>query len=142
MTKKFDAANAEKLYQLYPRKVGHLAALKAIQKAEKEKGFGFLLEAVKAYALAVSKWPLRDRQYIPHPATWFNQGRYDDDRATWQRNGKGRPAPQLSAPLTPEQINRNQEISRRIIAAGERREGEPQRIGAILPQASGKFVRV
>jgi len=35
---------------------------------------------VQAFAVAVTG---QSNQYIPHPATWFNQERWTDDRATW-----------------------------------------------------------
>jgi hypothetical protein len=47
---------------------------------------------VRAYAEAVSRWP-REARYtpagtdtVPHPATWFNGGRYTDDPANWIRD--------------------------------------------------------
>ena len=83
----------EELYQIYPRHDGHLAALTAIDRAITLKGFDPLKEAVQAYALAVASWPAGDRQFIPQPTTWFNQGRYDDDRDTWRRNGTARSVP-------------------------------------------------
>jgi len=73
------------IYESYPRKVGRKAACRAIALALKTKPAAELLEAVKAYAAAVARWPAADRQYVPHPTTWFNQGRYDDDRKTWER---------------------------------------------------------
>ena len=76
---------AEDVYAIYPRKVGKLGALKAIEKAAKAKGWLELFEKTKAYAAAVSKWPAADRQFVPHPATFFNRGSYDDDPKEWQR---------------------------------------------------------
>ncbi len=83
-------SEAEQIYQAYPRKTARKAALKAITATLKEKDFKFLLEAVQAYTVAVELWPAADREkYVPYPATWFNDGRYDDDRETWKRNGGG-----------------------------------------------------
>lgn len=93
------AATAEAVYEAYPRHVGRKTALAAIKRAAKEdtKGdlntarghgafsFETLLERTRAYAEAVAKWPERDRQFIPHPSTWFNQGRYLDDPKEWLR---------------------------------------------------------
>lgn len=75
---------AETLYSLYPRKEGRLAALKAIEKALKTVDYEVLLEAVTAYAAAREG---QDRKFTPHPATWFNQGRWEDDRANWKAGG-------------------------------------------------------
>ena len=77
--------SAEDVYAAYPRKVGKQAALKAIRKAGKAVGVERLLKAVKAYAEATSRWPTEERQYIPHPATWFTRGSYDDDPKEWER---------------------------------------------------------
>lgn len=78
---------AEAIYAIYPKKVGKTAALKAIVKVLKAGGITELeLQGrVRAYAQAVSKWPEQDRAFIPHPSTWFNQGRFMDDPATWTR---------------------------------------------------------
>jgi hypothetical protein len=76
---------ANQIYTAYPRRVGRGAAMKAIQKAMKTVTGLELLEAVTAYAKAVATWKVDDRAFVPHPATWFNQERYADDRATWTR---------------------------------------------------------
>lgn len=89
------------IYDCYPRKQGRAAALKAIAKAiDTIKGdllnprdSDWLLGRVKAYAEATAKWPAEDKQFIPHPSTWFNKGNYDDDPEEWKRKagpGKGR----------------------------------------------------
>ena len=57
------------------------------QPTDRRRGAAHLLDRVTAYAAAVATWPEADRQFIPHPATWFNRGSYDDDPATWQRRG-------------------------------------------------------
>lgn len=81
---------AEQIYSAYPRKQGRGAALKAIAAAAKKKPADYLLERTKAYAEAVAKWPSADREFIPHPATWFNQERYEDDPSTWERGKRQR----------------------------------------------------
>lgn len=84
------------IYALYPRKVGRVAALKAIAKAvkvvQKEHGCDalearrVLYKAVHAYARSpAGQNP--DRTLIPHPATWFNRGSYFDDPQEWQHGG-------------------------------------------------------
>ncbi len=79
--------HAERIYGLYPRKVAKKAALKAIAKALKTVPGAKLTDAVTAYAAAVAQWPDGEHKFIPHPATWFNEGRYEDDPVTWTRNG-------------------------------------------------------
>ena len=73
------------IYGRYPRKVARKAAIKAIRAAAKEQSLDYLLDRVSAYAAAVARWSQEDRQYIPHPATWFHQARYDDDPGEWAR---------------------------------------------------------
>jgi len=79
---------AEAIYAIYPKKVGKTAALKAIVKVLKAGSITEqeLQAAVRAYRDAVAKWPEQDNAFVPHPATWFNQGRYADDPATWIRH--------------------------------------------------------
>lgn len=87
----------EAIYDRYPRKEGRRAALTAIDKAivrlrkgeagqnmAAEEAAAFLLERTSAYAESpVGRQP--DRTKIPHPTTWFNQGRYGDDPANWRQ---------------------------------------------------------
>lgn len=88
--------SAEDIYNAYPRKVGKQAAIKAIQKAIKairapgwdgacDRNEAYLHARTQAYAAAVAQWPEAEKQYIPHPATWFNRGSYEDDPKEWQR---------------------------------------------------------
>ena len=72
---------AIEIYNLYPKKVGKEAALKAIKSALGKIDEQSLADAVAAFALAKQD---TDPQFIPNPATWFNQGRWTDDRETWK----------------------------------------------------------
>lgn len=92
------------VYGLYPKKVGKRAAFAAIERALKIKPFDEMLVAVNAYLRKIKR-DRTDPQYIPHPATWFNQGRYDDEEfkpdyeVTPQRgfsNGKQTDKPSLN----------------------------------------------
>ncbi len=67
---------AERIYKRYPRKVGHDAAIKAIKKALRHCNQRELARKVKAYAKSVEDV---EKKYIPHPSTWFNQGRWKDE---------------------------------------------------------------
>jgi hypothetical protein len=81
------AALAEQIYALYPRKVGKVTALRAIERVLKAGKVPpeDLLVTVRNYARAPATWPAGDEVFIPHPATWFNSGRYDDDPREWLR---------------------------------------------------------
>ena len=73
------------IFALYPRKVGKPKALKAIEKAMLTHGFEHVHKATKSFAKA---WDGEtDLTFCPHPATWFNQERYNDDPSTWKSNG-------------------------------------------------------
>ncbi len=69
-------AAAESIYKEYPRKIGKGAAIKSIEKSLKSKTAEFLIERVKSFAITCNG---KDPKFIPHPATWFNQERYDDE---------------------------------------------------------------
>lgn len=107
-------AEAEAIYRLYPRKVKLQPAVKAIRKAVEELAtrqddpLAWLQERVTAYAAspAGQKPPPGESDYRPHPPTWFNQGRYDDDpeewsipnghRASTKPNGHAAPQPRVA----------------------------------------------
>jgi hypothetical protein len=83
----------EGIYQAYPLHVGKQDALKAISKAILKNGHDatWMLERVKLYAAARVG---EDKDFTPHPATWFNRGSYDDDESAWRnRNGSRPPQP-------------------------------------------------
>jgi len=96
------------IYNLYPRKVSPRRAEKAIVKALKEKPYEALKEAVEAYAKAVKHL---EAKFIPHPATWFNNGSYDDDRSMWGVNAEnfGKPVGNNTSTAHLEQMKRETE---------------------------------
>ncbi|MDK6241380.1 helix-turn-helix domain-containing protein [Winkia sp. UMB10116] len=63
-------------WQAYPRKTGKKAAAKAYAKAIKE---GATPEELLQGAARLAADPNRVDQYTPHPATWLNQGRWEDE---------------------------------------------------------------
>jgi len=81
-------AEIESIYQLYPRKMAKNAALKAIESALKTVSVEDLAEAVKSFATCVEGC---DSQFVPYPASWFNAGRWTDDREEWARIGRDNP---------------------------------------------------
>jgi hypothetical protein len=70
---------AEDIYSAYPRKTDKPAALRAINKALRRHGAAYLLERTIAYA----KTQVPITRFTPHPATWFNGCRFDDDPKEW-----------------------------------------------------------
>jgi hypothetical protein len=128
------------IYQAYPRREGKGAAMVAINKAVQRLVKGeephppmvkieaqrYLMRRTLEYERSpVGRQP--DKTKIPHPATWFNQSRYQDDQANWQRvngasNGtfKGKTESSLDAAQQAIAIIRARgEAERDRIAAGE-----------------------
>jgi len=68
-------ADFERFWNEYPKKVGKAAALKAFAKVTVP--VSVLIEAVRAQARS-AQWTKDNGQYIPNPATWLNQGRWED----------------------------------------------------------------
>lgn len=93
------------IYEAFPKKVAKGVALKRIREALKSRDFKFLLEATKAYAEAVSKWPKSEKKFVARPSRWFEEQRYDDDRQEWLRNAQESPygdfKPRSGAEWTP-----------------------------------------
>ncbi len=71
---------AADIYAEYPLKVGKPVALAAIEKQMKETPAEKLLERTKLFASTRNG----DLEFVPHPSTWFNQQRFNDDPATWK----------------------------------------------------------
>ena len=63
-------------WQHYPRKVGKEAARKAFAKVKVDTSI--LIEAVEKQKHS-DQWTKNNGQYIPNPATWLNQGRWEDE---------------------------------------------------------------
>jgi hypothetical protein len=68
----------EDWWKVYPHKVGKDAAAKAYHKALTRTDSQTLLAKAQAFAAEQSG---KDPQYIAHPATWLNQGRWMDEPA-------------------------------------------------------------
>jgi hypothetical protein len=60
----------------YPRKVGKEAARKAFTKAMTKTSTAKIMSGVEDLRLRVAG---KDPQFTPHPATWLNDGRWDDE---------------------------------------------------------------
>lgn len=66
----------EQFWKIYPRKIGKGAARSAFEKASTKENPATILQVAEAYANSSS---LPDLQFIPHPSTWLNQERWNDD---------------------------------------------------------------
>lgn len=63
----------------YPRKVGKDAAWKSWLKLKPSPDLLQLMLSVLAWQKQQDSWVKDGGQYIPHPATWLNQGRWQDE---------------------------------------------------------------
>ena len=69
--------NFSDFYALYPRKQGRRAAEKSWQRMTSQEQ----TDAVEALSNHLEYWKLKqtEKDFIPHPATWLNQGRWEDE---------------------------------------------------------------
>ena len=66
-------------WSTYPRKTAKANALKSWRKIKPDKPLAQrIILAVREQA-KTSQWTRDDGQYIPHPATWLNQRRWEDE---------------------------------------------------------------
>jgi hypothetical protein len=128
---------AEAIYQAYPRKAGRGTAIQRIKQAFALAAAEELLEAVQAYARATETWPPEDKQFIPHPATWFHQQRWMDDRSTWAAKQRGSPrdnSPQAKSERSRQAaIAAGESIKRSVEKQNELRARNQNGISGFLP---------
>jgi DNA-binding transcriptional ArsR family regulator len=74
-TSKKSNVSFDDFWKVYPRRAGKQAAHKAWDKAVKDTPAVIVL----AGAAAFRDDPNREDEFTPHPATWLNQGRWEDD---------------------------------------------------------------
>jgi hypothetical protein len=125
------------IYEAYPRKEGKGAALESIRKAvarlvkgeaphppmAKIEAQRYLMRRVLEYERSpTGRQP--DKTKIPHPATWFNQKRYDDDQSNWHHTEKQNGTYQSKSESTFDALKRSIEAGRNQGDAGET--GDPQ----------------
>jgi hypothetical protein len=79
----------DRFWGAYPRKVGKDAARKAFAKRKVTAPvLARMLEAI-AEQRNTTQWIRDAGQFIPHPSTWLNEGRWQDEaaNASWQSQG-------------------------------------------------------
>jgi hypothetical protein len=69
----------EAFWAAYPKKVGKLEALKAWRKHRPGQGLTARILAALEAQKRSAKWQEDKGKFIPHPATWLNAGRWDDE---------------------------------------------------------------
>lgn len=154
----------EKIYDAYPRKVAKQAALKAIGKALDrlwEKAVNgavpnlyvrYLAERTTLYANS-QEGKKRDREFIPHPSTWFNAGRYDDDEREWNVVHRSEPEKKIEREAEAKAVVERQYEAQRthrnaeLEAANRKREENlallrglsPERLNELIVRAKGSI---
>lgn len=84
----------ESWYGIYPRKTQKEAAsaafgraMKRILDSDKHPSSASALDWLCSVTRLFADSPKGKGDYVPYPATWLNQGRYDDDPDEWKRGG-------------------------------------------------------
>lgn len=75
-----DADMFEQFYQAYPRKVGKKNALKSWTRIKVTPELFTKIMTALEIVKKTNQW--QDIQYVPHPATWLNQERWEDEVET------------------------------------------------------------
>ena len=73
------SSNFDQFWAAYPRKVGKADALKKWQKINPDSALIEKIMTAVEVASQSEQWNEAGGKYIPHPATWLNQGRWDDE---------------------------------------------------------------
>lgn len=88
-------------YAHYPKKVGKAQALKAFKKLKpSDELVATMIDAVKAQCKS-DNWRKDNGQFIPHPSTWLNGKRWEDESAVVIRSEPGHHQSQMK-PLSKE----------------------------------------
>lgn len=69
----------QEFWELYPRKVSKKEALKAWKKLQPSLEVRVRIQEAVSAALTSPQWTKDDGRFIPHPATWLNQERWEDE---------------------------------------------------------------
>ncbi|MGI6602742.1 MAG: DUF4373 domain-containing protein [Saccharofermentanales bacterium] len=75
-------------WSIYPKKVGKKAALKAWEKLRPSKELQERIISAVEQQKKSEQWTTENGRFIPNPATWINQGRWDDELAMPKGNGR------------------------------------------------------
>lgn len=65
-------------WEAYPRKIGKKAAQRAWKRSKDKPDISIIIEAIERQKTS-DQWLKDCGRFIPHPATWLHQGRWDDE---------------------------------------------------------------
>jgi hypothetical protein len=69
----------DRFWAAYPRKVGKAAAERVFKRLRPDKDLLKTMLIALEQQKASRQWQKEDGQFIPHPATWLNQARWEDE---------------------------------------------------------------
>lgn len=73
------SAQFDAFWQAYPRKIGKQKALKVFEKLKPDNTLlSTMINKIEAYK-KTEQWQKNNGQFIPHPTTWLNEGRWEDE---------------------------------------------------------------
>ena len=76
----------ERFWNAYPRHTAKANAVKAFKKLEPDEALiDTMLKAIEVQKKS-EQWQRDNGQYIPHPSTWLNQRRWEDEMEVKQKN--------------------------------------------------------
>lgn len=79
----------ERFYSAYPKKMNKASAVKAFNKLKpNEELLQTMLNAIEAQQKSIQNWKKDNGQFIPLPATWLNNRRWEDDIQIQDSGGK------------------------------------------------------
>jgi hypothetical protein len=88
-------------WAVYPKKIGKDAALRAWRKCQPDRALATAMIAAVETHRRSAQWRKDDGQFIPNPATWLNQGRWQDELAEARSRTVDRPPPPWVCPHDP-----------------------------------------
>ena len=94
----------DEFWEAYPKRVGRGAAEKAYERIHPTAELQGQMLAAVSIAKKSRQWQENNGQYIPNPATWLNQRRWEDD-----------PSPAIGPPAENPQVNMAQEAIEAIM---------------------------
>lgn len=110
--------NFASFFAAYPRKVGKVQAQQVWDKLAPDEALRKrIAEAVRAWARS-PEWARNEGQFIPKPARWLREARWDDEPGMTLTPSAVAQLPRMveAAPLTPEQLKANGERARAAAA--------------------------
>ncbi len=69
----------ESFWKTYPRRIGKASAFRSFERARKKGVSAEAIIAAVEHHKRGEQWQKEGGQFIPHPTTWLNQGRWDDE---------------------------------------------------------------